>query len=113
METIYNVVPAQWAHEKLKGRQVKEHTPEDLQNPEFEPVIEEVELDTVIIVDRSGEDVFKFVFGEGLSQFLAHYVQFLSPEGRQVLRQALEETSGLVIPTISPSQLKLIPGGRE
>lgn len=135
MEVIYHILPQQWAFEKTTGQQVTQPTEADLIpaiNPEtnepatdpetgepllrlrldFEQVTQEVELDTVIVVDRGGESVFKIVLGNTLPSFLAHYVQFLDTDGRQLLRSALQETSGIVPVTFEAPNLQVLPGGR-
>lgn len=122
METIYNIMPQGWGHEKLKVTQTKQpdlstFTQDEAGNltpPEgWTPEVEEAEVDTVVIVDRGGQSVFKFIIGDGLASFLAAYVEHLDTDGRQLLRNTLESSSGIIRAEIIPPKMSLIRGGKR
>lgn len=114
MEKIYSSSRAQWAYEETQGIRVKavEPTPEV---EHTEPEIEQVTLDTVVLYEASGPDgieVFKFAFDkERLANFLTHYVTYLDADGRQQLRNALGESSSVILPTpgVNVRELRLVP----
>ena len=131
---MYTLMPTQWGHEKVTATRMGQPTEEDLVpvvdaegnpqllddgapammlRPDFQPTVEQVELDTITVLDREGSTVVKIVLGDAFAQFLNHYVQFLNPDGRQLLRNTLEETSGLVIPDIVPPRMDLIKGKKS
>jgi hypothetical protein len=114
MDTVYNVIPVKWGHEYSKVQRLVPPTEEQLAgDTSLEAQVEEVEVDTVVVVDRDGTSLVRLIVGESLSHFLVHYVQFLDVDGRQLLRQALEETSGIIVPEVAPPKMSLIKGGKR
>lgn len=105
MERIYSTSQFSWGHDITEGRRVSPPTEEDLVDgmlpPNWQPTVEDVKLDTVIIADGDMSDstVFKIAMDkETLANFLVFYVQFLDTDGRNALREELAKTSDIVIP---------------
>lgn len=130
MERVYTTSNFSWNHEKTAAVRVIPPTMipvlDDEGNPrlddEGEPILvpdvdnwerqmEEVELDTIVLIDGSDKNnpsVFKFaVPNEYLGKILAYYVQFLDVDSRKSVREALTSASGLIVPEVTAS-LKLV-----
>lgn len=127
METIYSVVPSQWGHEVSQGRRIIPPTPEDLvpmhdefgapivddegnevlvPSPAWEQRIENVDLDGIVLIDPQSSAVFKFLFTkEALGNFLSYFTPNLDADGRQLVRQALDESSSVVVPDVDVSNV--------
>ena len=136
METIHSTSRFSWGYELTPGFRTVPPTPDELQpvlDPEGNPVLdgegnpiqvpketwqpqtEQIELDTVVVVeatDNANATVFKISFDkEGLGRFVAHYIEHLDADGRNLVREALGNTSDIVIPqpSLSKGALKLVP----
>lgn len=126
MEHIHVSSAFRFGHEVTEGMRIVPPTEDELTeivdpesgetvkvpNEKWERKLEEVQLDTVVFVDLSNQadtNVFKFAFDkDGLAELLTQFVPHLDPEGRKKVRDALEESSGLVIPRIEAGKLKLV-----
>lgn len=110
MEMTFASSAARWLHEETKGIRVKRVEPtSETDPPRMET--EEIILDTVVLFEPGSEDVkvFKFSFDKDrLAEFLGDFVEHLDTDGRKLLRDKLEESSGLVIPEVSTRHLKLV-----
>lgn len=128
METVHSTATLSWGHEITRGNKFVPPTDDELievvdENGEvtrvpkegWQPRFETINLDTVVIADtttvQAGAPViFKFSFDKAkLAEFLTTYVEHLDAEGRQTLREALGNSSDIVIPEGNFGQLKLIP----
>jgi hypothetical protein len=137
MDTIHTLTQFGWGHEVTTGQRMIPPTEEDLvfaQDGEgnlitdqegnyakvpdkgWAPSFEEVNLDTVVIAEQTqqGITLIKLAVDKAtLANILTFYVPFLDHDGRQALRDALSDTSGITVPQIDTSKLQLIEGGNR
>lgn len=134
MEIIYSTSRFSWSHEVTPGFKTSQPTEADLEpmldgegnevvgedgkpllalKRGWEPQVEQVELDTIVVAEADEKDatVFKIAFDkDGLARFISYYVEHLDANGRNALRQALSETSDIIIPepNVTKGGLKLV-----
>ena len=91
----------QYGHEIVPGRRV---TQNENGGP---PIVTDIEMDAIAVINADQAAMSgvgfesKLCFGEKekLAEFLATFVEYLEPEGRQFLRQALDEAGGVIVPS--------------
>ena len=125
MERIYSISQFKWLHETNPGQRVIPPSEDDLVplldaegkpalnedgeplmqfSPTWQPQTEDVELDTIVIVEPSNTDVnvVKLSFDKlSLGRFLARYVEFLDADGRNLLREELNKTADIYVPNVT------------
>lgn len=126
MEHVHTSSSFRFVHEITEGVRLKPPTDDELTtvtdpdtgeevqvpNEKWEREFENVELDTLVFVDLSGGadvSVYKFAFDKGnLAAFINDLLPHLDADGRQVVRDGLNETSDIIVPKIEAGKLKLV-----